>query len=479
MNVLYVAQDGRSPSGVATYGRLVARHLANARLLLLNTDSAPSADAAEVVVETARSHDPARVAEAMRAALVPSRPTVILPNTGDTPWEAVRLLLAGSSEAERRDVRVLGIVHSDSETQYALAERFLPIAPLWIGVSRRCAEELRRRVGARGARVEELEYPVELDPTKRRTANGPLRLAYVGRLEEPQKRVSRLVGVFSGLQAAGVDFLATVAGDGPAREAFGDALWRAGDAVVRRVSLVGPLDRAGVAALWRSHEVCLLVSAYEGLPLALLEAMSAGACPVVMAVESGLPELLEDGRNARVVAQGDVDGMVAVLGRLARDPGSIVRLGAAARETVRVRFAPERHFARLAAGLRSLWTLPPPDPSRVAPDPTGAAVASIVARLCARRRPVAVFGAGMFGRKVVEACFAAGLEVVALVDSDPGRRGLVHRGLCCGRPEELPGFPRCVVAIGSLQFADEMACAVRECFLTRGVPPPEMVAAEA
>jgi hypothetical protein len=378
-------------------------------------------------------------------------------------------------------VRVLGIVHSDIETQYGLAERYLGIAPVWIGVSRRCADELRRRICGKGGQVHELPYPIEPGGNVARepTRHGPLRLAYVGRLEEPQKRVSRLAAVFERLAAASTDFCATVMGDGPARCELGERLRRAGEGVQERVSLAGASDREGVAEVWRTHEVCLLTSEYEGMPLALLEAMSAGVCPVVMAVESGLPELLSDRVNARIVPQGDIDAMVAVLRELAADREQVVRLGAAARETVRTRFSPEAHFAKLDAIIRELWTLPPPDPTAVAPDVTRVAVAEMVAQLRESGRPVAVFGAGMFGRKVVDACLGAGLPVVALADSDPARSGWVYRGLVCSGPEELVSRGDWVIALGSMQFVPEMKARIEILATQRSVSAPLVVSCTA
>lgn len=480
--IAYLCQDGRSPSGVATYARILLRHVAESQLWLLNeksaeVDSPYDRDRRILPISEAHSHDSCWLGSRLRLAVTQGVSWVVMPNTGDTPWEATRLLLESLGARDRERFRVLGIVHSDMETQYALAERYLAIAPVWIGVSRRCAEELRRRIGGKGGAVHELPYPIEMtgDFVREPPVAGPLRLAYVGRLEEPQKRVSRLAAVLERLTATGIEFSATVVGDGPARAEFEERLQRAGEGVQQRVGMAGVLDRAGVAGVWRTHDVCVLTSAYEGMPLALLEAMSAGVCPVVMAVDSGLPELLADRVNARVVPQGDIEAMVAVLRELAADRGQLVRLGAAARETARTRFSPEAHFARLEAIIDELWTLPPPDPTSIAPDATSAAVAAIVARLRALARPVAVFGAGMFGRKVVDACFDAGLAVVALADSDPARSGWVYRGLVCSGPEGLLAHGACAIALGSMQFSGEMTQRITDLAAQRGVPVPLLI----
>ncbi|MGH8021907.1 MAG: glycosyltransferase family 4 protein [Opitutaceae bacterium] len=268
-----------------------------------------------------------------------------------------------------------------------------------------------------------------------------------------------------------------MAGDGPAQSDFSRMMERLDVSIADRVTLTGALGRTGIEEVWRTHDVCLLTSAYEGMPLALLEAMAAGVCPVVMAVESGLPELLEDGINARIIPQGDAGAMAEVLRELSADRAQVERLGRAARETVRMRFSPEAHFKRLGEIIEELWSMPAPDPSKAATDPTATAVADIVDQLKQAERPVIVFGVGMFGRKVVDACMDVGLTVCALFDSDSARHGLSYRGIECRSPEDFSSIVDGVVAIGSLQLADGMRAQVADIFAQAGKRLPEMVSA--
>ncbi|MGH9309918.1 MAG: glycosyltransferase family 4 protein, partial [Vicinamibacterales bacterium] len=374
--LLYVCQDGEQPSGVATYGYSMLRHLPDARMLLLNAAGPPVTAPADLhhritTIPRESSHDPALVAKAIDAiAAKHSDGLTLLPNTGDTPWAAAAGWLRDAPPAARLRCRILGIVHSDMETQYAIADHYAAVAPVWIGVSHRCANELRRRFSSRSAEVHELPYPVETSPTlPARDNTGPLRLAYVGRLEEPQKRISRLVPLFEALAARGIDFRATVAGDGPAAADLADAVRTAAPAVRPRVHLTGAVSPDSVGAIWRSHDIGILVSDFEGLPLALLEAMAAGVCPVVMRVESGVDEILADGENARVVARGETGAMAAAIAELCDDRDQLRRLQRAAWDTS-ARYAPKAHFAELRRLLARCWSLAPPAASAVAPDDT-------------------------------------------------------------------------------------------------------------
>ena len=479
--LLYIGQDGLCPSGVTTFGCSLLQQEPTARMLLLNADQAPlivpANDAARIVtVPGALSHDPSAVARAIcDIAARAEGPLTILPNTGDTPWAAVAEFLRTAPDSLRERVRVLGIVHSDMESQYALAECYRTIAPIWIGVSRRCADELRRRVGGKKVVVHELPYPIAIPPAAPRLEGGPLRLAYVGRLEEPQKRVSRLVPLFSELVRRGVDFAATVVGDGPAAEDLDRALSAAGPEVLSRVRRTGVLGRAAVDEVWRNNDVTLLVSAFEGLPLALLESMAAGVCPVAMAIESGLDELTGGGVSGRVVPQGDTTAMAEVLAELARDRALLRRMGEAARCRVHERFSPEAHFASLSAILAQLAQTTVPDASALAPDPTAEAVRRAVDEAAARGRPMAVFGAGMIGRKVIDACCARGLRVDGWFDSDARRAGMIYRGLVCETPNTVVACAESVFIAASLQFAPAMVARIEAEFASSDRMRPTII----
>jgi len=100
---------------------------------------------------------------------------------------------------------------------------------------------------------------------------------------------------------------------------------QAGDGVVFAGS------RPDVPALLPGLDVFTLSSRQEGLPVALMEAMTSGLPSVVTRV-GGMPEVLDDGEQGYLVPPGDPSALAAALGRLTEDEGLRERLGAAARE---------------------------------------------------------------------------------------------------------------------------------------------------
>jgi glycosyltransferase involved in cell wall biosynthesis len=87
-------------------------------------------------------------------------------------------------------------------------------------------------------------------------------------------------------------------------------------------------DAPRVAA---AFDVFVLSSEYEGLPLALLEAM-ARARPVVATRAGGIPEVVEDGTTALLVPPEDPPAIADAVVKLLADPALRLRLGEGARE---------------------------------------------------------------------------------------------------------------------------------------------------
>jgi glycosyltransferase involved in cell wall biosynthesis len=87
----------------------------------------------------------------------------------------------------------------------------------------------------------------------------------------------------------------------------------------------------------------------DGIPNVVLEAMAAGV-PVVASAISGIPEVIADGVNGRLVAPRRPDLLAAVLTELLSDAAQRARLGAAGRHFV----SEEWSWSRAVLPLREL-----------------------------------------------------------------------------------------------------------------------------
>ena len=75
----------------------------------------------------------------------------------------------------------------------------------------------------------------------------------------------------------------------------------------------------------------VLASKYEGYPIAVMEALSAGL-PVVSTDVGGVPETVAEGVEGYLVPPDDPESLAAALLRMARDPEARARMAKAAVE---------------------------------------------------------------------------------------------------------------------------------------------------
>lgn len=168
---------------------------------------------------------------------------------------------------------------------------------------------------------------------RRRPAQGPLRVGFLGRLS-PEKGTRELLEVARGLLAEDTSSTLAIAGDGP------DRAWL--ENAARALTATGRLSWEGairdVAGFLASVDVLVMPSHNEGLPYVLLEAMAAG-CGVVAFRVGGIPEVVADESMGVLVEPGDVRALVRAVVELAADPAHVRSLGQAAAAHVQARFA--------------------------------------------------------------------------------------------------------------------------------------------
>lgn len=137
--------------------------------------------------------------------------------------------------------------------------------------------------------------------------------------------------------------------------------------------------RSDVPALLMRHQVAVLSTHYEGMPLSLAEAMAAG-CVVVGSDVAAVRETLGDGRWGHLAAHGDAQSWASVLATVLRNPAEAAVLADRGRAHARASLTRERMvldyralFERLVAthavrAVQPMQTAPAADAER--PDPT-------------------------------------------------------------------------------------------------------------
>lgn len=223
----------------------------------------------------------------------------------------------------------IGMIQSDEEGFYELVERYLPWLDAVAGVSSEICRKMEARLKGCSIPVFHQPYGVPMPavaPT--RTWEGPLKVLYIGRVIEEQKRVSMMSRVIRATLDSNLYLEWTIAGDGPELpfllESFKDD---------DRVRFLGQVAYTEIQSVLAEQDVYFLCSDYEGLPLSLLEAMGSGLVPVVSDLQSGISEVVRDCNGIRVPMHDEL-GYFRALARLASDRSQVAGLSAEARKEV-------------------------------------------------------------------------------------------------------------------------------------------------
>ncbi len=144
----------------------------------------------------------------------------------------------------------------------------------------------------------------------------------------PIKRLDRFLGTVRLLADRRPGLRAAIVGDGPLRRSLDD--------LAEQLAIAGNVTFAGtqsdVGHWLRQARVFMLTSESEGLPLAIMEALTCGL-PVVAPRIGDLGDLVVDGVNGFLVPPGRVEDLASAAEWLLQDADELQRFGARARET--------------------------------------------------------------------------------------------------------------------------------------------------
>jgi colanic acid/amylovoran biosynthesis glycosyltransferase len=153
------------------------------------------------------------------------------------------------------------------------------------------------------------------------------------------------------LRAQGCEFHLTLVGQGIDETSLRDHARQLG--LDDRVRFAGALNEAEVRVALAAADVFVLPSLAEGIPVVLMEAMSAGV-PCISCPVNGIPELIENGKSGLLASPGDARSLAECIRTLIGDPDARRRFVAAGRQRLREAFDLEQNVARLASLFAAL-----------------------------------------------------------------------------------------------------------------------------
>lgn len=267
---------------------------------------------------------------AVLQTLAKFRPTAVVGCLGGESYEALRYVPPG--------IRRIAIIQGDQTITYDAAIPYAGYLDAIVGISTKITERLAKMEAFRAVTkcclLHGVPIPADFEPRGR--GSQLLRILYLGRITDGGKRVFLFPKILADLKNAGIPFQWTIAGDGDQRAQLERLM--ASDEPGRQVIFTGPLPNARVPDLLEKHDVFLLASDSEGLPISLLEAMAHGVVPVVTDLESGIRDVVNTG-NGMLVPVDDVEGYARAMIQLHEHRNELAAKSAAARARVQTEFS--------------------------------------------------------------------------------------------------------------------------------------------
>ena len=261
----------------------------------------------------------------------------------------------------------IGVLHSDDAYYRAIQDTFLFGQKAYcltdvVSVSEKIYREVDQRRKANEFGNWQIPCGVEVPKPIERDVNRPFRVAYVGRLAEQQKRISLVTRALIATCREIPNTEAVIYGDGPERGVVEQIL--ANEGHIASVRLVGPLPFHRVQPALLDCDAIVLLSDYEGLPIALLEGMACGCVGICRSMDSGIPQVIQNGQTGMLVSD-KIDDFVAAVKYLQEDRRRATLIAGRGRELILEKFSHESSVQQWAELLRRKITEAKPHPFKI------------------------------------------------------------------------------------------------------------------
>jgi colanic acid/amylovoran biosynthesis glycosyltransferase len=202
-------------------------------------------------------------------------------------------------------------IHSDDPVYWAIAEIVPPESNggLMVGVS----DHICQRTVREGlvSQPQTIPYGVPIPKNVAYFSDNPFRVAFSGRIVEEQKRISLVLEAMAQACRRDSRIECWLIGDGSALSS--SKQWVLDRDLGDRIHFLGRLEPVAVQSKLVQCQAILLMSDYEGLPVALLEAMAIGVVPVVRSIPSGIPELVKNNETGFLVDEAPEQAANAII----------------------------------------------------------------------------------------------------------------------------------------------------------------------
>jgi glycosyltransferase involved in cell wall biosynthesis len=206
---------------------------------------------------------------------------------------------------------VVFIVMGDFKHYYDTAILHEGVIDTFIAISKEIYAKLFDLLPHRRKDIRLVYFPTPRVTVKRAGTDSPvIKIIYVSRLEEG-KNPLMLPRIDGFLKENGIRVEWTVVGDGPLRPEL-----EAGIGDADNFTLTGFLSSKELGQAYTRQDIFLLPSAYEGIPVSLIEAMKTGLVPIVSDITGGIREIVGNGVNGYLCPLDDANAFARCVQQL-------------------------------------------------------------------------------------------------------------------------------------------------------------------
>lgn len=219
--------------------------------------------------------------------------SILIPSDDEAVWRAC---------AELSHLYVfIGVLHSDDEHYYRLAQNYHHGVAGFVSVSNRIKNSV-------SFDKPHLVIPCGIQVSNKRSfPEKKNKLVFVGRIEEKQKRVSDLPKIFREILNENPDWKLSIIGNGVDMEGLREEFSNLG--LNDSIEFLNWIPKEEVDQILLEAKILIQTSNYEGMSVAIMEALASG-CQILSSQVSGVEDLENDERTNSIIALypiGDID----------------------------------------------------------------------------------------------------------------------------------------------------------------------------
>lgn len=232
------------------------------------------------------------------------------------------------------------IVHGNNKTYYLHCKYYQDYMDLIIPVSTYIAKILDSELKIENRKkIKPIFYPVTSIKLENTYKHSNLELVYAGSITD-MKGAELFPLIIKQLSDSAIQYQFTIIGSGDKQNWLKEQFINN-----KRVCIVGQKSNGEVLEIFKKSDILLFPTKSEGLPNVVVEAMKAGCIPVVSGIESGIPDIIDNGINGFMVNPDNPNQFADAIIELAKSPERITKIRTAAINKANEMFEPFKNAA--------------------------------------------------------------------------------------------------------------------------------------